>query len=176
MPGQATPNALKKPIRGPSNGSASSRKKKMTRRRSFCSGLFYGIDRPEAKIKPDWDEAVKWTRESAGQGHVNAQLSLANSYYNGKIIKRDYAEAADWYRKAAEQGASAAQFNLGICRFTGRGVKQDNPETVSLFFKAARQGNAEAKRFLKDGCHKPQEPAVKFVPRFCEEITTILSL
>ncbi len=55
------------------------------------------------------NEAVKWWRKSAEQGHATAQFNLGICYENGDGVAKDLTEALKWYRKAAEQGNAKAQ-------------------------------------------------------------------
>ena len=55
------------------------------------------------------EEAVKWWRKAADDGHAKAQFRLGESYATGKgVEQKDVNEAAKWYRKAAEQGHEEA--------------------------------------------------------------------
>ena len=64
----------------------------------------------------NYEEAVKWYRKAAEQGHVAAQKSLGVCYQFGKGVEQSDKEAVKWYRKAAEQGLAAAQNNLASMR------------------------------------------------------------
>lgn len=96
------------------------------------------------------DAIRKWLLKAAENGHLAAQVELAESYAyfeNGNWwITRvnDFAEAAKWYRKAAEQGDPMALGMLGWLYATGRGVDKDLKTAVEWFRKGAAQGNAEA--------------------------------
>ena len=96
------------------------------------------------------DAIRKWLLKAAENGHLAAQVELAESYgyfENGNWwITRvnDFAEAAKWYRKAAEQGDPMALGMLGWLYATGRGVDKDLKTAVEWFRKGAAQGNAEA--------------------------------
>jgi len=58
------------------------------------------------------EEAVKWYRKAAEQGHAEGQFSLALCYNNGHGIPQDSTEAEKWFRKAAEQGHGGAAYAL----------------------------------------------------------------
>jgi TPR repeat protein len=94
------------------------------------------------------EEAVRWFRASAEQGHADAQVALGRSFKRGQALKQDFAEAADWFHKAAEQGHAQAQALLGNCFYNGRGVERDLAAAVSWYHKAAEQGHAEAQNEL----------------------------
>ena len=74
--------------------------------------------------REDYEEAVRWYRAAAEQGHVIAQPSLAYMYHRGQGVPQDYEEAVRWYR-AANQGDATAQFNLGFMYDKGQGLPQD---------------------------------------------------
>jgi len=97
------------------------------------------------------EEAIrKWLLKAAENGHVAAQLDLAEAYayFESGIWwiarKNDFAEAVKWYRKAAELGDPMGQGMLGWLYATGRGVDKDLKTAVEWFSKGAAQGNAEA--------------------------------
>ena len=75
---------------------------------------------------PDYQEAIKWYRLSAGQGFAKAQLNLGHMYAVGHGVARDDEEAARWYHKAAIQGSPEAQYNLGVRYYEGSGVARNN--------------------------------------------------
>ena len=50
----------------------------------------------------DPEEAVRWFRMAAEQGHAEAQYSLGVAYDTGEGVPEDDAEAVRWYRMAAE--------------------------------------------------------------------------
>ena len=96
-------------------------------------------------VEKDENEAAKWYRKAADQGHTAAQNNLGVLYLNGKGgLPKDEAEAARWYRKAADQGLSTAQNNLGTLSEQGRGVPQNFVEAYMWFSLAAASGHTEA--------------------------------
>ena len=58
--------------------------------------------------------ALYWFGHAAGQGHVPAQLLLAQMYESGWGVARDRTKAAHWYRMAAATGDSLAAGKLRI--------------------------------------------------------------
>ena len=90
-------------------------------------------------MKWDYAEAVKWYREAAEQGLVEAQYSLGECYSKGNGVEQDYADAVKWYRKAAEHGYAAAQYYLGECYADGKGVEHNIAEAVKWCRKAVEQ-------------------------------------
>ena len=50
------------------------------------------------------EEALRWYRMAADQGHAGAQNNLGWLYDEGRGVPADAMEAARWYRKAAVAG------------------------------------------------------------------------
>ena len=69
-----------------------------------------------------YNDAAKWYRLAAEQGHREAQFNFACMLSKGLGIETDALKAAEWCRKAAEQGLVEAQFNLGNYFEEGKGV------------------------------------------------------
>ncbi|MBE6662165.1 MAG: sel1 repeat family protein [Ruminococcaceae bacterium] len=65
-------------------------------------GVYYGMGLFDGK--PDFDEAVKWYRKAAEQGHAEAQYNLAVCYRMGRGVPMNDAIAEFWFNKASEQG------------------------------------------------------------------------
>ena len=59
-------------------------------------------------VEQDDEEAVRWFRGLAEQGHAEAQFVLGVMYDNGRGVRRDGAEALRWMRLAAAQGDADA--------------------------------------------------------------------
>jgi hypothetical protein len=50
------------------------------------------------------EEAARWSRKAADQGHAQAQYNLGSMFYEGRGVAQSDVEAAWWYRKASDQG------------------------------------------------------------------------
>ena len=100
-------------------------------------------------LKADRNEAVRWYRLAAEQGHLRAQVNLGNMYRAGDGLPKDQAEAAKWYRKAADQGDGSAQAHLGLLYSLGEGVTKDDVAAYKWFLLAAAQGVELAKKGLQ---------------------------
>lgn len=87
------------------------------------------------------NQARKWFRKAAEQGHVDAQAYLGMIYGLGKGVPKDHAEALVWNRKAADQGDVGAQASLRDMYLFGRGVPKDYGKAVEWYRKAAAQGS-----------------------------------
>jgi TPR repeat protein len=99
-------------------------------------------------VPKNYNEALKWYRKAAEQGHALAQNSVGACCEKGRGVPQDHTQAVKWYRKAAEQGEAYAQNNLGACYANGTGVLEDRAEAVKWYRKAAEQGNVLAKTNL----------------------------
>lgn len=69
--------------------------------------------------------ALQWYKKAAEKGLVRAQVSLAQLYYDGKLVTQDYSLAAQWFERAARQGDQSAQSQLANMYESGTGVPQD---------------------------------------------------
>jgi len=128
-------------------------------------------------VTEDREEALKWWRKAAKQGHTDAQEKLkligetneepkpemfrlgdviANTYYSigrkfarGEGIDKNPHKAAELWHKAAELGHADAQFSLGVAYAYGIGVYLDPSEAVKWYRMAAEQGHVMAQYALK---------------------------
>ena len=93
-------------------------------------------------------------RTYAEQGNTQAQLDLANIYYEGGSefldIEPDLQEAAKWFRKSAEQGNITAQYRLGMMYLNGEGVEKNKDEATNWLLKAANRGDKAARNQLAE--------------------------
>lgn len=92
----------------------------------------------------EYNEALKWYRKAAKQGHVKAQTCLGICYDFGYGVKQNYRNAIKWYTKAANGGDALAQFNLGCSYALAHGVREDYKKAIEWWRKAADQGNTDA--------------------------------
>ena len=104
----------------------------------------------EVQDGKDFTKAIRWFREAALQGHVEAQYQLAEMYFEGQGVNKDLNTAAHWYNKAAEQGHMEAQYQLAEMYFEGQGVNKDLKEAAHWYSKAAEQGHMEAQYQLAE--------------------------
>lgn len=114
-----------------------------------------------------YEEAAKWYRKAADQGHEKAQLNLGNMYYVGRGVAKDEVQAIHWVRKAAEQGYAPGQVRLGHMYHCGRrrdtDIEKNDEQIVYWYRKAAEQGDADGQCALgemyNDGRGVPQDYA-----------------
>ncbi len=95
------------------------------------------------------DEAVRWWRQAAEGGDVEAQFNLAQAFATGRGTSADSRAAFEWFLGAAESGLVAAQARLGILYATGEGVAADPIEAHKWFFVARLAGDAGAAQNLQ---------------------------
>ena len=55
-------------------------------------------------VRQDDAEAVRWYRQAAAQGLVQAQYNLGVMYETGRGVRQDLALAQEWYGKACQNG------------------------------------------------------------------------
>jgi TPR repeat protein len=83
---------------------------------------------------------------AANQGHVQAELALANQFLDGRGTPRDNAQAFAWYKKAAEGGDMTAQYVAGsFYERGGDGVQKNINVARAYYAAAAAQGDPAAK-------------------------------
>ena len=134
--------------------------------------LYYGIDCIVNK-----DEALKWYRLAASNGHgdarkkleylsVNASQEVQNESSNDKITN---------LRKAAERGDVVTQNDLGNCLYYGRGCDKNRYEAVEWYRRAAEQGYDKAQNNLAqclengEGCERDLQGALVWYKRAAEQ-------
>ena len=99
------------------------------------------------------DEAIRWYRKAAEQGHAKAlkKLELVLNEEENKQVSNDKNSGNSQYDnieiselkellEQARQGDASAQYNLGNAYYSGEGVQQDYKESVKWWRKAAEQG------------------------------------
>ena len=65
----------------------------------------YGLSLERGQMQ---EEAVKYYRLSAAQGHMDGQFGLGTAYLLGEGVTQDFAEARKWLTLAGEQGHKGA--------------------------------------------------------------------
>ena len=125
----------------------------------------------------DYDEALKWFRKAADQGHVEAQYWVGYMYSYGIGMPENSAEALKWYRKAADQGHIEAQSRIGDMYCNGDGVPENTAEAVKWYRRAAKQGHVGSMNDLGylyyygfgDGVPKDKAEAVQWYSKAAEQ-------
>lgn len=96
-------------------------------------------------VRPDHEEAVKWSRLAAEKGKGEAQYNLGYMYSTGQGVQQDHKEAVKWFRLASGQGIVSAQNALGVGYAEGKGVRRNVVVAYALYTVAADGGNTRAK-------------------------------
>src|ERR1700749_2618026 len=97
-------------------------------------------------VARDPAEAHRWFLKAARQGHVQAELALANQFLDGRGTTRDNQQAFLWYKKAAEGGDMTAQYVTGsFYERGGDGVTQNLNVARAYYAAAAAQGDPAAR-------------------------------
>jgi TPR repeat protein len=123
----------------------------------------------------NYEEAVKWYRKAAEQGHANAQFYLGVLYHTGRGVEQNYEEAIKWLRKATAQDFGPAQYLMGHLYRDGNGVEKNYEEAVKWYRKAAEQGSEYAQNQLGFhyseglGVEKDNYEAVKWFRKAAEQ-------
>jgi len=69
------------------------------------------------------DSNMRKIMRLAEKGDAQAQMELADAYFNGKGgLKRSFQDAVVWLEKAAEAGDVNAQYQIAQCYMEGKGV------------------------------------------------------
>jgi TPR repeat protein len=106
-------------------------------------------------VRPyNYTEGAKWLRKAAAQGHVDAQMQLAQLYEYGRGVSKIPDLALKWYTRAAEQGGAWEQAYLAQIYRSGGILVKRNPEeennasALQWYLKAAEQGYGSAQYWL----------------------------
>ena len=101
----------------------------------------YFLDTGKHRIKKDKEQALKWFRAAARQGHAFAQYAVG-------FYEKDKREALRWYKLASEQNNAFAQFNLAKMLVEGDGVPKDLAAAKEWMKKSADRGHKRAKTWI----------------------------
>lgn len=97
-----------------------------------------------------FQQAAKWYRVAAEQGHAAAQNNLAWLYQHGHGVEQSESAAFRWYQAAAEQGIIDACYNLGLLYEQGVGVEMDLEKALFWQTKAADYGYVASQNRLPE--------------------------
>lgn len=110
--------------------------------------------------------AVKWLKKAATMGAFRAQVQLADSHREGKLVERDGESAVKWYLKAAANADKLSQssrtvspeavqmiqkvhMTLGQMFYKGHGAKKNASAALEHFSRAADLGSEPAAGILE---------------------------
>lgn len=89
------------------------------------------------------EESVRWYKQAANDGDVNAQLFLSAAYLYGLGVKKNTDVASHYYIDAAKNGSSLAQYALAD-NFIGSRNASNNKLGLIWLSKSAAGGNPKA--------------------------------
>lgn len=121
------------------------------------------------------NDAPKWFRRAADQGHPEAQTLLAKHYVEGRGVPQDFGEARKLYLAAARKEIREARFGLAQLYSQGLGGPRDAGSAAALSHRAAEQGHRDAQHFLAglyaagDGVTQSHEESVRWFMRAAEQ-------
>ena len=96
----------------------------------------------------DLNEAFRWYKLAAEQGHAGAQAELGESYRYGFGVQHNKQEAVRWWTLAAEQGHAGAQAELGNAYALEDDMPRDYEAALRWLRLATDQGDAEGQLIL----------------------------
>lgn len=102
----------------------------------FCMAdmYFHGSD----EFPEDLEQARRFYKAAADEGHADAFCCLGTIYYNGLGVKQDYEKAFYYYQEAADRHSMEAWKNLAEMYSFGRGVPR-NEATAESILKMLRK-------------------------------------
>lgn len=93
----------------------------------------------------DVKQIVQSLTIAAENNQEEAQMTLADFYYQGKMVEQDFQQAFYWYKRAAEKGNSQAQLQTGLMLKNGQGTAQDYELALLWLEKSLAQGHEAAR-------------------------------
>ena len=81
----------------------------------------------------DYMAALQLLRPLAESGNPDAQINLANMYFDGNGVPQNYAEGVKLYLAAAEKGSADARIALGFLYEYGDAVPRDYVQAYKWF-------------------------------------------
>jgi len=95
-------------------------------------------------VERDVEEAYRWLKKSASKGSSDAQLTIGNLLYEGKILDQDTKTAVKLFRLAAKQNNIHAQMIMGEMYLQ----EQNDKKAVKWIKMAAELENPDAQFML----------------------------
>lgn len=111
------------------------------------------------------EEAIRWFRLAAAQGHTRAQYRLGKAFLDGTGVAQSYASALTWLKTAAIEGYAPAQYEYGRFFLDKENPKFSLPDAFRWMRLAAKDGDANAQEALAalyetgSGCVKDEVKA-----------------
>jgi TPR repeat protein len=86
-------------------------------------------------VPQDYDEALKWFRMAASQGHASSQSNLGFMYRDGEGVPQDYVQAHMWFNLAAV----ATKDRYMIAKYRDELAEKMTPAQIAEAQKLARE-------------------------------------
>ena len=110
-------------------------------------------------VPKDFQEAARWYRLAADQGHAKAQTLLGRMYAQGQGVAQNDQEAFRGGRKAANQGYAPAEALLGSMYYEGRSGAPQDYVLAHMWVKLAAAQGFEKAAELRDLLEEYMTPA-----------------
>ncbi len=126
-------------------------------------------------VEKDYQEAFKWHKKAATQGHAEAEANLGHIYFNGLGVNKDYEEAFRWYQNAAKKNLTEATAHLAKMYQHGYGVEKNLDQAFKLYLRAAEKNYGMAQNelgvmyFKGEGVNQNYEEALKWAQKAVEQ-------
>lgn len=119
----------------------------------FALGVVCAADKESAR---DYEQAVRWYRKAAEQGHALAQFNLGIMLSSGQGMSPDTTAALNWTRLSAEGGDAGAQYKLGsrYHRSCVGQLQMDCMESRIEAYKWLKLSAAQGYRGAEAGCER----------------------
>ena len=103
----------------------------------------------QAMQSGQYDQAFKYWKPLADNGHVDSQFQIAQLLEHGRGVDKDFDQALAWYERAAQKGQGEAQYRLGMYYMN----ESPEPNEALGFYwiqSAADNDSAEAAKFIEN--------------------------
>lgn len=101
-------------------------------------------------VQGDYEEAFRWFKRAADQGHPAAQWHLSRCYQAGLGVRPDAQQSLELLIRSARGGNSDAQLQLGLQYYFGINTGVDKRKAFQCFKNASEQWNLNALVWLGD--------------------------
>jgi TPR repeat protein len=116
----------------------------------------------EGSVDVDYNEAIRWYRLAADQGHIPAQMRIGEAYRYGDGVKQSFSEAMRFLRLAADTGFAPAQYQVALMYLGDTGFDRDLNEYRHWLELGAAQNHIRSMEALADLLVDPQVGPVDY--------------
>ena len=104
----------------------------------LLSGITHG------DFRKNYKQSFYWVQQAAEQGHIKAQMAIAEMYMNGEVVPMNAKKAKTWYEKVATKGDLDGVNGLARLYRYGTGVRKNYETSFGLYEQAALQGHTRS--------------------------------